>query len=202
MLILRKIPTLLLILSMGVIFSCARQPRAYQPAGVAGGGPIYTAYNVWYQKPDCIPSINFKVGTLIPAGKKVVSVQLGWLRTSPLISFTTADGATYNIQFVRRYHPGLTVEAFCDRLFTGKNFDELTSGLSEQEIQGIKTGTLKTKMGKRAVLIAYGYPPEHVNPSLEANTWRYWEDRVHKKEVHFGEDGRTSRGPAESSDDL
>ena len=40
-------------------------------------------------------------------------------------------------------------------------------------------------MPKNAVLISYGYPPEHATPSLDTNVWRYWVNKMKSKNICF-----------------
>jgi len=40
-------------------------------------------------------------------------------------------------------------------------------------------------MSKEAVILAIGYPPEHVTPTLESNTWKYWRTRFATQLVSF-----------------
>ena len=54
-----------------------------------------------------------------------------------------------------------------------------------EEQKNIKNGTVAAGMRKDAVLAAYGYPPSHMTPSLEADTWHYWKDRYRRMIVHF-----------------
>ena len=73
-------------------------------------------------------------------------------------------------------------------MFTTKNFEELTEGLSEIEIDAIKKGILVNGMSKRAVFTCYGPPPEHHTRSLDAKTWYYWKNRRDRFAVTFDED--------------
>ncbi|HES59414.1 MAG TPA: hypothetical protein ENO18_03195 [Caldithrix sp.] len=63
---------------------------------------------------------------------------------------------------------------FKDELLQPKNFQQLTAGLTQSEIDNILAGTISTGMSKRAVLIAYGPPPQHKTRNTAENTWYYW----------------------------
>jgi hypothetical protein len=76
-------------------------------------------------------------------------------------------------------------------MFTGKNFKKLTKGLSKEEINAINKGVLVLGMSKPAVIVAYGYPPEHKTTSLKNNTWYYWTNRFRSKAINFDKNGRT-----------
>jgi len=76
-----------------------------------------------------------------------------------------------------------------------KNLDDLTQGMTAKEIEAIKTGSLCVGMSKAAVVVAYGYPPEHVTPSLDNDVWTYWMDRFRKKQSQLRCKRRTVKGP-------
>jgi hypothetical protein len=160
---------------------------------------VYTAYNLWYEKPERLYCVNYHRGTMIPAGTEVASVKVArkLFKRNPAISFTTVkSGEEFTIFFNKKFHPGMTAEEFKDRLLTTKPFEELTKDLTEKEIKCIKTGKLTTGLSKEAVLIARGYPPEHKTSNLESDRWLYWENRFRKVAVHFDENGRTDEVPS------
>jgi len=152
---------------------------------------LYTAHNIW--KASKMKCINFKQGTaIIPAGTEVKDVRLKKLYGgSPLLYFTTVqDGQKYSISFNQRWHPKKSMEDYKDMMFTTRNFEAQTEGLSEMEIGAIKKGVLVKGMSKRAVFICYGRPPEHFTPKLAAETWFYWMNRRDKVEIKFDQNGR------------
>jgi hypothetical protein len=151
---------------------------------------LYTAYNMW--KSRQMKCINFKQGDdILPAGTEVRSVrvtQQGGYR-SAAISFTTVnDGKSYTVGFTSRWHPKKTAEDYRKMMFTSKNFEELTDGLSDVEIDAIRKGILVKGMSKKAVFICYGPPPEHHTRSLDAKTWYYWKNRRDRFAVSFDPD--------------
>ena len=163
---------------------------------------LYTAYNIW--KASKMKCINFKQGTdIIPAGTEVNDVRLwGQYRDSPLDFTTVKDGRKYTIGFTKRWHPKKSMEDYRDMMFTTKNFEALTEGLSEMEIDAIKKGVLVNGMSKRAVLICYGPPPEHYTPNQNASTWYYWANRKDKIEIKFDPDGKLALGDQSSQMDI
>ena len=44
-------------------------------------------------------------------------------------------------------------------------------------------------MTKQGVLNAIGYPPAHVTPTTDLNTWVYWKNRFNKMNVLFNSQG-------------
>ena len=78
-------------------------------------------------------------------------------------------------------------------MFTDKSFDELTKGLSGEEVSTIRKGVLVKGMTKRTVLISYGPPPEHRTPSLELNQWVYWRNLRKTKEICFDDNEKATQ---------
>lgn len=152
----------------------------------------YTAYNLWYEatKEQVMQSTHYKKGIMIPAGTEVKDVAVTSGKRAAISFKTAKDGKAFRIQFNARHHPGVTPQAYADKLFTAKNFDELTKGMTAEEVSAIKEGKLVVGMSKAAVIMAYGYPPEHATSSTEANTWTVWLDRFRMKTINFDDNGR------------
>jgi hypothetical protein len=159
---------------------------------------LYTAQNLWYENPINMWCINYKTGTMIPAGTAVDKVGLSAIKAGRFqkaqehaISFERVDdGMDFFINFRADWHPGMTIEDYKELFFTEKDFDALTEGLAEKEIEAIKKGVVVKGMSKRAVLISYGVPPEHKTPDLDAKRWLYWRNRFASKEICFDDDDR------------
>ena len=77
-------------------------------------------------------------------------------------------------------------------MFTPNTFEEMTAGMSEKEIEAIRKGIILNGMSKKAVLISYGYPPEHRTRSHESNVWIYWKNKLTSFEVCFDKEDRTA----------
>ena len=159
-------------------------------------GPLYTTYNIWYEKPERIYCVNYPRGAMIPAGTAVSSAQVRGREI-----FFTANGTSYRLDFNPRFHPGVSSQEFLSRMVTTKTFDELTEDLRPEEVEAIEEGVLVVDMSKKAVILSRGFPCEHRTPSTDSNQWIYWENRFMTKEVNFDENGRTTRGPS-TGDDL
>jgi hypothetical protein len=160
--------------------------------------PLYTAYNIWRNTSKNMYCINFKSSDdFIPAGSRVIDTRIvkkpidPRARASPhvhYIKFTVADtNEDVSIKFRKRWHPGKKVEDYFKYMFTHKPFDELTNGLSGTEIEAIKQGKVVQGMWKKAVLISFGYPPEHKTASLGNQQWVYWMTTMRKKSICFDE---------------
>lgn len=153
------------------------------------GVPVYTSYNLWYEKPDHMYSTGFHVGRMIPAGTQVTNVRI---QRGYILFNTAPDGMSYKMEFVQKHHPGASINQFTARLFTPRSLGELTEGFNENEMTAVKQGMLRPGMRKNAVLVAYGYPPEILTSSLQSGVWLYQKNRFQKNQVQFGEDGNLS----------
>ena len=152
---------------------------------------LYTGYNIWYEKPQSVYCINYQKGTFVRAGSEVRDVTIKKNR----LSFTVVgSGEKITIAFNARYHSkDVTVETLKERLITTKTFEQLTGGLKPFEIEAIRQGTVVKGMSKKAVLLAFGYPPEHKTPSLDGNSWMFWKNRFVFVTVPFDKDGSVSQ---------
>lgn len=173
-------------------------------APAAFSGPMYTAHNIWYEagKEMNIPSTHYKKGVMIPAGTKVAEAVLTTGRRTYIDFKTAKDGKAFRIQFTGRRHPGVTPMEYAERLFTARHFDDITAGMTQEEISAIRNGKLVVGMSKPAVIMSYGYPPEHATYSLDANIWIFWLDRFRTKQIRFDENGRTIKQEVAAANEL
>jgi len=114
---------------------------------------------------------------------------IGFFRLSPEPGVD--DNRVYKIHFTSNWHPGKTAEDYKNLMITTKTFEKLTEGMNESDIDAIKRGRVVNGMSKKAVLVAYGYPPEHRTSSLESNTWIYWRNQFGTFRVCFDENDKT-----------
>ena len=154
---------------------------ALAAAGAATAqGKLYTACNLWYEKPDRMYSTGYQKGAMIPAGSEVTDVK----RSSRKLEFTSG-GTKYSMEFISKHNPGVTADQWIDRVLTPQDFGALTRGMSAAEIKAIKEGKVQNGMSKKAVLVSVGYPPETGTPSTDSDTWKYWRDRFRNYLVQF-----------------
>jgi len=158
----------------------------------AVGKTVYTRANIWYEiktgsLPVVIYSTNYHKGTMIPRGSKVKITRYD----SRGIYFTDEKmKLDFYIEIVAKHTRESAPELF--KLYFSAN-DPMAFGgefgrFDGKEKENIKSGTVSEGMRKNAVLAAYGYPPSHMTPSLEANMWTYWENRFRKIVVTFSGD--------------
>lgn len=165
-----------------------------QLANTGGAAEFYTSHNIWYEHANRIWSINYKKGAIIPAGTRVTGVNLSGGR-SPRLDFSVEEtGLRCSVFIQPKFHPGVSPSQYSSRMLTPANLAQLTEGFGEDELECVRVGTIESGISKKACLVAYGYPPEHFTPSLEANRWYYWVNRFMKKELVFDQNDRTVSG--------
>ena len=155
---------------------------------------MYLGYNLWFDNPREILALNAKVGKRLPAGLEVDQVRSG--RNKIAFRAVKLD-QKFVVVFLPKYHRGLKFEEFKDQLIQPKTFQELTAGLTQMEIDNILAGTVNPGMSKKAVLIAYGPPPQHKTPSIAENTWYYWVKKSGRPiDIKFDASGLVTEGAA------
>jgi len=151
------------------------------------GKTYYTKTNIWYEHPDNILSTNYHRGVILPVGTKVGIHSINNRR----IRFTP-DGSGQMFTIINDKQ---TNTISIDELFK-RYFSTETVGIgigdyyqaTEADRENIKRGIITLGMSKKAVLMAYGYPPTHKTPLLTSDIWRYWYARLHKVNVYFKDD--------------
>ena len=157
----------------------------------------YTAYNIWRGSSSNIKCINYKVNYgFIPAGTEVIKprVRVEWddsyeeIEDEKIEFKIASSGETITIGFISKWHPGKTINDCKEKMFTNKNFDEMTKDMKDFEEAAIEEGVLVEGMSREAVIMSYGYPPEHQTSSLNNDTWMYWMNKFKRKRVCFEDD--------------
>ena len=155
------------------------------------GKQYYLAHNIWFERPKKINSINYKTGTILPAGSKVNNI--GYIEKQyedwSYLHFKLEGWDYLFLLEIGKFQKGLTLKELAERTFVTQDFEALTHGLTREELQCIKAGIVREGMSKRAVIIALGYPPRHRTLHLTNNVWYYWLNRWESKPIHFNSDG-------------
>lgn len=168
---------ILALLAALVLAGCAPSPIK----NLEGQSAI-TQINMWSYN-GASETTNYAVDTFIPVNSKVEILE------------TSADTIVFRVK-----DTGWEVALVNKAKYTGKNIDEIydryfgnskvsLSGFSKLERDAIENGEVVPGMSKDAVLIARGYPPAHKTPSLEDDSWRFWQSRFDTMVVEF-EDGK------------
>ena len=101
-----------------------------------------------------------------------------------------------NREYEYLLHKKATPEGFAENLkkyFGPECPSAKIESMSEVDRDGIKKAKSKVGMTRDGILIAIGYPPEHVTPDLDYEEWSYWVNKFVTRRVVFGEDGKVSQ---------
>ena len=184
----------LLLLCLALFVTACGGSQHYTKDNLSPDSQLYTAYNLWFENPAKIPSINYKRGGMIPVGTAVENIELGEHRNYKTISFTTKTPARrFRIYWNPNHHPGSSVEQFADTLFSDKTLAQLSQDLDEFEKGQIEQGSVSKGMSKAAVLLSYGPPPEKATFSQASSIWTYWLSRQGIEKVVFDDQGKVEQ---------
>lgn len=128
---------------------------------------------------------NYQQIGLIPVCSKVTLLELSRKR---LRFRNEATGKTYDY-----FYHAAAAEPFPDHLARYFGYEcprQALDALGELDRQGVALGKPITGMTKAGIVFAMGYPPPHVNPSLESDRWIYWLGRFEQEVVVFDGSGR------------
>ena len=65
-------------LGVYVVFLCVALVQIAPTAANGVERQLYTAYNIWYEKPESLWCINYKSGTIIPAWQPAATRPASW----------------------------------------------------------------------------------------------------------------------------
>jgi len=147
---------------------------------------VYTLVNLHPdQENKRLYSVNYQLPYLLPVCSEVKITKLKKKR----MNFTDVKtGIEYEYNWHKKATPGGLNQNIL--LYFGHECPaEEIKTLSEVDQAGIKKGRASEGMTRRGLIIAMGYPPEHVTPSLDMDQWMYWMNRFNRNAIMFGEDG-------------
>jgi hypothetical protein len=179
----------LLVCAASALLACASgsgTPHAFD--ALIGSPGVVTLTNL---HPDVqrarLFAVNYQQDGLIPVCSEVALLDRDDER---LVFSVAATGKQYEYY----HHEKAAAEPFPDHLaryFGTKCPRDEIAKLPAVDRQGVEQGKALVGMSKRGVVLALGYPPRHVTPSLDADRWVYWRNRMNRIAVLF-QDGRVS----------
>ena len=129
---------------------------------------------------------------VIPVNTQVdIGVRRGWKGREILITRTEDEKQIHMEYDIGRM--GMGLEEYIDLITSPTANPVDLAGFSETDQKGIREGKPYKGMTKEGIRIALGYPAAHKTPSLEENTWIYWQTRYTTLEVVFDETGKVAR---------
>jgi len=159
-----------------VVAGC-RGPRVASPLA---GTTRHLCCNLWYEKPK-INDVGYEVGTRVPFGTRVQILEV--FRSS--VRFQPDGHPPIELAYKVNPKGGLPFETYLERLFVEQDPRAKLKRVPKKTLQGIEDGTVEPGMTRDQVLMAVGYPPAHMTPSLESSAWRYWRNRWTHYVVYF-----------------
>ena len=176
----RLTKTLIALFAAAVLAGCAGK----SPIPQTEGKTATTQINMWSYKGE-LETTHYAVDTLIPVNSKVDILDT----TSKTITFRVKDTGMEVTLVNKAKYTQMSIEGIYDRYFGDSNVN--LSKFTKLERDAIESGRVVEGMSKDAVLVARGYPPAHQTPTLESNSWRYWQSRFDTIIVNF-DDGKVS----------
>ena len=174
----------LVILSLFLLVACnTGGVREDSPASKMVGNSAYLKVNLWYERPKKILTTNYHKGIMLKVGAKFDIIAINSRR----IVFRGKHGLEFTI-VKQRKHTLVDMAHVLERTFSIRDetkADGRFAHFSKMEQKNIRKGKVVRGMSKQAVLMSYGYPPEHRTPSIESDNWKYWRNRFVSKIASF-----------------
>ena len=144
---------------------------------------IFTAYNIWYQDPANISSVNYQKGArFIPIGTEIEIIEADEQK----IVFKDKDDFKFTLHFDRSMMM-IPIQDYIRQTFTLKSKTEQVEGLSPQALQNIERGIVVERMTRDEVKMVCGPPPAFRTPDISNATWIYFLDVNETYRVIFGD---------------
>ena len=177
------------IASIGLFYVACASPAPPHPFnGLIGNPSVVTLTNLHPDEERAVLyAVNFQQAGLI---RVCTPVELLDLDSDRLIFRNHATGKTY--EYVNHDAAAEPLPAHLARYFGTDCERDSLEKMSDLDRKGIAQGTALVGMSKRGVTLAMGYPPMHVNPSLDSDRWIYWRHRFNRVAVIFDEYGRVT----------
>lgn len=169
-----------------LLAGCKSPPPPHAFDALVGRPDVVTLTNLHPDEAGSrLYATNYQQIGLIPVCSRVTLLE----RNAKRLRFRNeASGKTYDY-----FYHASAVESFPDHLthyFGSECPRQALDALSDVDRQGVALGKPITGMTKRGIVFAMGYPPPHVNPSLDADRWIYWLGRFEQEVIVFDGSGR------------
>ncbi len=142
---------------------------------------IRTAYNLWYEDPMDMDTVNVQKGKIIPFG---TAIEIMKATESEILFVTPADKKQFRLKIEKEYRLQ-SPEEYLRELLTTRTAEQLGNGLDPVSFEKAKRGIIEKGMTKQAVLLAYGPPCAFRTPDLAFSTWLYPVGYLEYKRVIF-----------------
>lgn len=167
-----------------ILTSCAESVSVAEVLRIPEQAEIYTAYNLWYENPLEISTLNTQKGKLIPFGTQVEIIEAD---TKSIHFRTLPDRTEFKIVFEQQYRLQ-NIDDYIRDVFSIKTADDLAGDFSPLVYEKLRRGIVEKGMTKPMVRLAYGPPCAFRTSTEDAKTWVYWTDYLVGKHVVFAKD--------------
>jgi len=155
-----------------LLCGCAADPVVFSEVfQLKEGERLYTKYNIWYEDPANISSLNIQRGTFIPLGTEITPVKT--TSFGDKIIFKDKKGKQYTIRFSAGYRL-CTMADYIGYTFTTQDRETLLRGIPDNVRRRILRGEVVPGMTPDQVILAYGPAPAIRTPDKRSDCWIYF----------------------------
>ena len=169
------------------IFLLSGTTLAADAASMVNAPGIYTLTNL---HPDLenrrLYSTNYQQTYLMPV---CTEVEITKLSKKKMLFRDKKTGVEYEYLWHKKSTPS-GLNAHIEKHFGTECPQSEIDSMSKIDQDGIKSGQPAMGMTRRGIILAMGYPPEHVTPMLDQNLWMYWRNKFARRSVRFDADGK------------
>ena len=178
---------LVALIGLSGIFLVSGSGLAADAASMVNASGIITITNL---HPDIenrrLYSTNYQLAYLIPI---CTEVEIKKISKKKMIFVDKSSGIEYQYLWHKKATPS-GLNANIEKHFGTECPQDEISGLSKVDQDGIKNGQPAMGMTRRGIILAMGYPPEHVTPNTDMGLWMYWRNKFARRSVRFDADGK------------
>lgn len=175
---------LFVLVSLFLLNGCVTPINVQETLQLPENSKLYTTYNIWYEIPWNISSINYQKGKIIPFGSQIEIISADPTRVEFQVVSTARN---YTINYYEKW--GMQpIGGFIRQLVTTKDRSEQTSGIAPNIRRNMLRGVVVKGMTRKEVEMTYGPPSPHRTPLKESLTWIYWDNQFSTKRVIFKND--------------
>lgn len=140
--------------------------------------------------PDPVKRVLFTTNYQLPDGLITACSEITVKKINKKKLIFTANGIDYTFAYDK--HTKKAGVSFQEALgdFLGASCETAKMAkLGAKDKDGIKKGRPELGMTKQGVIYAMGRPPYHANPSMDSNSWIYWQNRFNRVVLEFDAKG-------------
>ncbi len=148
---------------------------------------MYARCNVRFEE-GRISWVNYKKGPVLAVNGKIDVVKKG---RSSVVFKIVESGIEVKFENDENKSGNATWSMF-ERLFSIEDQEAKLNALSDSDKSNVAGAEVVKGMSKDAVEMSWCPPPPHETPSLGANTWTYWSNKINRVKVKFDADGKVT----------